>query len=181
MSDGSIGKTAAASKTRPEDTTQYAAGDVYSESATDDAGTMLEFENVVHQAGGSGYILDALLIHSAQETVDPDVELWLFDAEIASELDDNAAFAPSDAELESCIGVIKFPTGNFIAAGDNGVIHGRLENDDGPLAFHKRFTCQSDSRSIYGVLVMRNTYAPESAEKITIRLGILMDNLKETD
>lgn len=162
-------KKARASLTRPADTTAYTAGDVVSAVTTNDHYT---FEGAVVKGRGrlSGALSSAICYTSANVATKPDLELWVFDTDIA-EVADNGAFAPTDAELLTLIGVVSFPTGDFLVgtatagAGGNAVC--LVENIG--IAF------QAASTSLYGQLVMRNAYVPVSGEVFTVDLLITQD------
>lgn len=144
-----------ASVTRPNNATQYTAGEVIG-AATGDA---MEFFSELH-----GIVRSAVLIDSAAEATKPDIDLLLFDAEptVAA---DNAAFAVTDAQMERCIGAIQFAGANFRAGSSgNGVI---VATAFGELPY----SCLA--RKLYGVLVARNTYTPIANEKFTVRLGLM--------
>jgi hypothetical protein len=153
-----------ASYTRPADTTAYGAGDVVANSTS--AATVLTFSNIARGPGLGGVIQHALLIDSAAQSTKPDLELWLFDTAPTMQ-NDNAAWNPSDAELEALIGRIDFALGSFKTAGANGAT--QAANISVP------FQCTAAVQAIYGVLVVRNAYTPVSAEKFTIRLHALQD------
>lgn len=159
-----VTKVVTVSKTRPADTTTYAAGDVLNESTS--AGTVWTFSNMARGPGLGGMIQHALLIDSAASSLKLDSELWLFDTAPATQ-NDNVAWAPSDAEMEACLGRIDFATGSFKTAGANGAI--QASNISLP------FQCTSAVQAIYGILVVRNAFVPISAEKFVIRLHVLQD------
>lgn len=159
----------AASKVRPADTNVYAAGDVINESAS--AGTVITFTNAGRTKGNSGIINSAQIIDSANQVLPPTLILWLFAAEPTT-VNDNEAFAPTDAELEdSLIGIITFNellVGNpAAAAAGNYMLQAKNQNLE--------FVCGLTSRTLYGVLQVVNAYTPISAEKFTIKLGIFQD------
>lgn len=156
--------TVNASYTRPGDTTAYAAGDVVADSTS--AATVLTFSEVVRFVGGGGIIQGAQLIDSAAPATFGEFELYLFDTVPAMQ-NDNAAWAPSDSEMEKCIGVIPFPAALAKVGGSN------LVYDVDSLS--KSFNAAASVRDIYGVLVVRNAYTPANAEKFTIRLHVLRD------
>jgi len=159
-----VSKVQTITKTRPADTTTYAAGDVISESTS--AGTVWTFP--FSRTNGLGGILqDSALINSTAQTLKMDADLYLFDTTIASNLNDNAAFAPSDAEMKTLLTVITFLGG----AGKVG--SGNFSNEVTGLA--RVMQCASAQSSIFGVLVARNAYVPTSAEDVTIRLKIIQD------
>jgi hypothetical protein len=107
-----------------------------------------------------------VLIGSVAATLKPDFELYLFDTTVTMQ-NDNVAWAPSDAEMETCVGMISFPGGYWRTAGANGII----EMD----ALSKSFNCGGASTTLFGILVARNAYVPASGEKFTIRLKIIQD------
>ena len=167
------GKTAVVSGsiTRPADTTAYAAGDAVTDSTS--SPTTLTFSNAARVNQGSGVIVGATLVDSANQTTKGDFDLLIFDTTYTPD-NDNAVFTPTDAELETCIGVIRFASGSFVigdatsGAGGNAFCSGTITNN---IAFK----CGSGSASLFGALVARSAYTPVSGEKFTIRLRILQD------
>lgn len=159
-----VSKVITVSKTRPADTTTYAAGDVLAESTS--AATVWTFPGFARAAGLGGILQGAELIGSTAQALKLDAELWLFDT-VPTTQNDNAAWAPTDAELESSLGYIAFATANWKTAGANGLIM-----VDG-LA--KSLQCAAAATSLFGVLVARNAYVPTSAEKWTVRLHAIQD------
>lgn len=144
-----------ASVTRPANTTAYAAGDVVGPAV----GAAMEFF-----AEQSGLIRSAVLVDSAAEATKPDLDLALF-TEAPDVAADNAAFAPTDAQAEKCVGVLSFLGLDFktLAAG-NGVIQADAIDIE-----------YSADRKLYGVLIARNAYTPVSGEKFTVRLNLIVE------
>lgn len=159
---GGITAVVEANKTRPADTTQYAAGDVINESTT--AGTVWTFANCGRTNGGTGIVLGAVLTVSTDPTTDYDTELWLFDAEPAT-ANDNAAFAPTDAELRDLVCIIEFDTA---FAGSGNLAYQKL-------GLNAAFKCATDAKDLYGVLVTRSTTTPASGDRFDIRLTLAQD------
>lgn len=146
-------------------TTQYTAGDVICNAAT------LVFPNAIR--GGSGLLNFATITTSNNATAKPTLELWLFDTTIAA-VADNAAFAPTDAEMLTLIGVVRFESSDFkvglSGAATNGNAMCQVSNIGIPLA-----RAVGQGGDIYGQLVDRTTagYVPIALEQFRIRLGIL--------
>lgn len=159
-----VTKLVTVSKTRPADITTYAAGDVVNESTS--AGTVWTFSNMVRGAGLGGVIQAAQLIDSAAQSTKPDLELYLFDTTLTTQ-NDNAAWAPADADMKTLVARIDFSLGSFKTAGGNGVIQA--------VNLSLPFQCASGSTTLYGILVARNAYTPISSEEFTIRLAVLQD------
>lgn len=157
-----------ASKTRPNDTTTYASGEVVNESAS--AGTNWTFSNCARVAGGSGTIMKVHLDDSALQTLRFQGELWLFDAAPTAD-NDNAVFTPTDAEQQTVVAVI--PLGIQYAgdatsgAGGNCLVTSGVVNEP--------FKCAAGSTTLYGVLVVREAYIPVAQEVFNIRLFIQQD------
>jgi hypothetical protein len=150
--------------TRPNDTTQYAIGDVIADSAS--AATILTFEPV-NDDGRGAIIQAATLIDNEAPATKLDSELYLFDTAPTMQ-NDNAAWTPTDAELRQCIGLIAFPVANFkvAKASENGLIHVQsIALPVRPLA----------GRKIYGILIARNTYTPVGQETFKILLHLRKD------
>lgn len=155
--------------TRPADTEQYAAGDVIANSTSTPA--VITFSGCARINGGTGIIVGAQLIDSANQTVKPALELWLFDTTVTPD-NDNAVFTPTDAELLTLVGIIQFSTwfvGDATAgAGGNVASLAVLSN-------HLVFDCGTATTALYGVLVARNAYTPVSGEIFSVRLRVLQD------
>lgn len=171
---GGRSRTINGSVTRPADTNVYAVGDAITDSTS--APTVLTFSGCARINQGSGTILGATLIDSANQTTKGDFDLFLFDTTYTVD-NDNAAFTPTDAEMETAVGVISF-LGGFAKAGDatsgaggNLIYAGQLGAYNDPIVFQ----CGAASTSLFGALVARNAYTPVSGEKFTIRLRIAQD------
>lgn len=88
-------------------------------SAGDALGGRLEFNGASHGAGESGVVEAVRIVDRAAQGMDTD--LILFDQAFTATAD-NAAFDPSDADLENMVGQISLlNTENYIAYTDNGV------------------------------------------------------------
>jgi hypothetical protein len=169
------GRTAIASFTRPNDTTAYAAGDVASDSTT--VPTVLTFSGAFGPNSLGFCIINQLVvISSANQATKPDLELWLFDTLPAAQ-NDNAAYAPTDADLAAshgggCIGVITIPASAFRAgnatAGAGGNCIADIQNIGMPI--NSRPT---SAGMLYGHVVVRNAYTPVAQEQFTFKLKLL--------
>jgi len=151
--------------TRPADTTAYADGDTVCNSTS--APTIMTFSNVA-RAGGLGAVLQsALLIMSTAAATAGDFDLLLFDTSITMS-NDNAAFSPSDSDVEKAVAVIQFrgtTNGSKLAA--------NIVYDAGAIS--RSVKCAASSTSLYGVLVARSAYVPGNAEVFRVRLGVIQD------
>jgi hypothetical protein len=144
--------------TRPADTTAYTAGDVVCNAAT------LVFPRCARN--GSAVLQHAKIVTSANVATKPDLDLWLFDTTIAA-VADNAAFAPTDAEMLTLIAVVPFATADFkvglSGSGGSGNAVCEIKNLGIPL----------NASTLYGQLVARNAYVPIASEVFKITLGFL--------
>ncbi len=155
--------------TRPADTTAYAAGDVVCNSTS--APVVITFTNCARINAGSGLIVGAQLVDGAYVASTLAAELWLFDTTITMD-NDNAVFTPTDAELQTLVGVIQF--NNPLVGDATAGVGGNVVNL-ATLVNHIAFTTGAASRNLFGVLVARNAYVPISAETFDIRLRISQD------
>jgi hypothetical protein len=156
--------------TRPAlDTNQYTAGDVVCGSTS--APAVITFAGCARANSGTGVIVGAHCVDSANQTTKPQLELWLFDTTVTPD-NDNAVFTPTDAELLTLVGIIQFGTWYVgdatAAAGGNIVSLATLVN-------HIAFDCGAAVTALYGVLVARNAYTPVADEVFSVRLRILQD------
>jgi len=115
---------------------------------------------VFPNANQNGVIRGARLHSSAAQGTLPDIDLWLFRADIAN-VADNAAFAPTDAEALTVIAILNFDT--FVKGGTNSV---------GFFTSLYREFHLTDPEKIYGQMVVQNAYTPVSAETFTCELDI---------
>lgn len=164
---GSKARFTSAAVVRPADTNAYAAGDVVAATTTATLNTNLRFP--LNSATGSGWIMQARLVDSAGVTPPPDLQLWLFDSPVAMDAD-NAAFTPTDDEMERMVAIIAFPTGAFVVGDATSGAGGNVVCD--AQALWIPFALEADKTMLYGVLVVRNAYVPVSAEKFTVRLTL---------
>lgn len=157
--------------TRPANITQYADGDVVANA--DDS--HLLFEGVV-EAGAvlrSGSIPTARIVSSANQSQKPELELWLFDLAVAT-VGDNAAFAPTDAEMANLVGIIDFPASSWKVgnAGAGATGNSVCEATNIGLVFKLAGT------DLHGVLVVRDPgtpYTPVDSEVFTVDLLVTKD------
>jgi hypothetical protein len=146
-------------------------------SSTTATGGLITFSSVVRFAGGGARLQYAYLIDSEWPATKLMADLFLFTVNTVTVAGDNAAFAPIDADMRSCIGVIRFD-GTAATAGvqgqatTNGYIGGLFYGaTTNPIAFN----CAAADTALYGVLVARNAYAPVAAERFDIFLVLNPD------
>jgi hypothetical protein len=155
--------TTAASFARPANTTTYTAGDVVCNAAT------LIFPNGPASTGS--VLQHAVITTSANVATKPDLELWLFSATVAA-VADNAAFAPTDAEMLTLVAVVEFPTADFkvglSGAGTSGNAVCEAKNLGIPLN-----PASAQNAELYGQIVVRNAYEPISAEAFKVVLHLV--------
>lgn len=131
----------------------YAANDVLSQSATNDAGVHWVFANAARVAGGSGWITKVRATCSV-DALTPRLRIWLFDADPAtSEKDDNAAFNLTAADRAKWIGCVDLP-----ALSDAGAISVTQNTTE-----RFRFVCASGSRDLLAIVQTLDAITNESA------------------
>jgi hypothetical protein len=160
---GGFSKVATLTMTRPNNTNVYAAGD----EIADTAGTAAQRTFACARVNnGTGVITGACLIYSNNPVVTPVLELYLFDTDPTS-AGDNNAFAPTDAQLATAIGVITFPAPKVGTTGTSG----NLIYVSDPLSI--QFAATGGTTSIFGLLVTRIGFTPIAvSETLTIRLRV---------
>jgi len=151
--------------TRPEDTTQYTAGDV----VADDAGGMISFEGLSLFKESGAIIKSAAIISSQNASTPLEAELLLFSESFAIAAD-NAAFAPTDTQLEKIVASILFPSAGW----SEGVSSSGADGNSFCTIMNLGYAVPSD---LYGVIVARNAYEPVSAEKLTISLSLILNHV----
>lgn len=145
-----------ASYTRPNDTTQYAAGDVLSDSTS--APTVLTFKGAIRD--GNSTLKAAICVDSVPAGTKPDLELWLFHTTVTP-VNDNDAFTITDAEALTLVAIVPFAVADFKASALNCAC--QKTGLDIPL----RGAVDSKAgrtQDLYGIVVARNTYTPAALE-----------------
>lgn len=130
-------------------------------SANDAVGGLLTFAGAAYGDGDGGVIKDLLIIDDAGQDVA--LELWLFNASFTA-MTNNAAWAPSEADLRKLVAVIASSSGAWFAAGTPSVL--RVE-------VSQRYDL--DGTSMYGQLVTRGTPTFAATDDVTVVLGLLQD------
>jgi hypothetical protein len=147
--------------TRPNDSTQYAAGDAIS----DNTSTPTAAGYFTFAFGGMTaptVVLTDFYIHkSAQGSTNATFALLLFTARPAlAGFEDNAASAITDTEMrDDCVGVVQ-----FAAADWNNVATGDAQN----VAQNITVTGTGEGLTLYGVLIAQAAYTPGASEVITV-------------
>lgn len=158
------GKTVSvdANFTRPADTTAYATNDSLTNSTS--APTVLTFSNAARASGGSGVILDAILIDESNPGTVGSFDLMLYDTTFTP-TNDNAAFNPSTTIQRTFVGKISFST-QIVCGTTSQAYHATGVN----LAF-----VTVGSANLFGQLVARNAYTPANTGRFDLRLKVLQD------
>ena len=127
--------------------------------ANDAVGGLLTFADAARATGMGGVVKSLLILDDAGQDVE--MELWLF-RETFTAMADNAAWAPSQADLRKLVGIISTADGAWFAAGTPSA--GRVEAS-------QTYTCTGTS--LFGQLVTRGTPTFAATDDISIVLGCL--------
>jgi hypothetical protein len=131
------------------DTDAYTAGDV--------VGGLIEFE--VGSPGGGGVVRSVILVDDAAQS-EP-YKLYLFDTE-PSAIADDAAFAPTIADLKKLVGIIDIVAGDYVTLNSNVIaIRTGLSID---------YVCSTGILFAYLVAVDTPDYA--AAADLTLRVTV---------
>lgn len=133
----------------------YVTGDYIGTTTTPQA-----FANAVGTAGGKG-VVQSIVISDKNTNAAVALELWLFSATFVAPTD-SAAWAISDAEALTCVGVIPLTTDRWMASGNNKIY------SDGNIGLV--ITCAATS--LFYALVARGSPTLISGD-LQITLGIL--------
>lgn len=134
--------------TRPANTDAYTARDAIGTAATH----VLTFKT----NGNSGLIFNAEVVDSVHTTTHT-AEIWLFSVAPAAQAD-NAAFAPTDAEMLNHLGTIVCDTA--LTTGANRIVYPSTR------------PALNYTGSIYGCLVAIGGTTPTSGEVFTVKLHV---------
>lgn len=154
--------TASTDLTRPADTTAYAAADAISDSTSAPTAGGFTLTGVARASGKSGVITD-MIVTSSNPAGGLNAELWVFDTAVTA-VNDNAAFAISDAEVKTLVAVVPF---TLAAGANNAAAH--IQN------LMAGFTTVGSANLRYLIRVV-SAYTPISGEVITVRAKCLPAN-----
>ena len=144
---------------RPANTTAYAIGDVLN---ADTIVVPISF-TVARANDTTGWVIGGKCTSSATVATAPNIDLLLFDATFATAAD-NAAFAPTDANMLTYIGKVNF---------NSWVSYSTTASaSDGTVATPFAFAPASGTQLIYGVAVLKNAYVPVSGEVFSFSLDV---------
>lgn len=153
-------------KTRPANTTAYAAGQVMAESTS--AGTVWTFANCARINQGTGTITSAELADSLSQVTHLQANLYLFSVAPTTTINDAQVWAPTYAELQNCVGVLQLISWYGSTSTSGASILASYDEI-------RKFVCAAASTTLYGVLVATNAYTPGNAETLNLTLGIEQD------
>ena len=130
-------------------------------AANEAVGGLLTFANAARTNGGGGVIKDVIILDDAGQ--DSTMELWLF-RETFTAMADNAAWAPSEADLRKLVAIITTGDGAWFAAGT-------------PSAARIEVSQRYDliGTSLFGQLVTRGTPTFVAVDDVTVIVGLLQD------
>jgi hypothetical protein len=133
-------------------------------TAGDALGGLLTFANAAKVAGGRGMITKVTIVDDAQQSAP--IDLVLFDRTFTATAD-NAAFDPSDADMQNCLGFIPVANTDYAEFNDNGVAT-KASGQQMPF----EFDLAGGVTSLFGQLVIRvgDTYA--ATDDITVKITV---------
>lgn len=130
-------------------------------SANDAVGGLLTFAAAALGTGLGGVVKDVLILDDAGQ--DAEMELWLFDQTFTA-MSDNAAWAPSEADLRNLVCIISTTDGAWFAAGTPSAAM---------VEANQRYDCTGTS--LFGQLVTRGTPTFAATDDVSVKIGLLGD------
>ena len=168
-------KRVTVSVTRPSDTNIYAINDALSDATS--GGVALKLKGFALDGMKGMYLDRAEARSSANQSTLPGIALHLFRAAIASDVNDNAAVALTDAEAATRVGVIEFPAADWKPLNAASGASGNASCEKDALAklieFRAGGGSNQDGEILYAVPVLLNTYTPVSGEIFTFDLELI--------
>jgi hypothetical protein len=146
--------------TRPADTTQYTAGDV----VTSAVAAALQFD-VARAAGAAVWVNNFVLTSTNVPAATGAFWAWLFTA-APTVAADNAAFAPSDAEMLTCAGRLML---------DHAQKTGANTHYQPSVLRPTYIVCAAADTKLYVVITDINAYTPANAEVFTATMHVCQD------
>ena len=128
--------------------------------AGDAVGGLLTFANAASIYKGDGRITKVVIVDDAKQTAV--LNLYLFDRTFTAMVD-NAAWSPSDADQQHCIGFIPIAAADYGNSDDNGVANVDCDFD---------FTLVSGGTSLFGQLVCTATPTYAATDDLTVKITV---------
>lgn len=141
--------------TRPANTTAYTANDVWSDSTSAPTSGGYTITSAARKSGGSGILTDMFITSSAVPGTLLQGEIHIFN-QAATNVNDNSAWALSDSEAKTRVGVVAF---TLLADANNSYYHATNLNYG--------FTCVGTANLRY-LIKVKNAYTPASGEVLSI-------------
>lgn len=135
----------------------YAAGDAI--------GGLMTFPLAVRMTASSGRISKVVIIDDAAQLAPIDI---IFFNQTFTPTADNAPFAPSDADMQNCIGQIQVVAADYSNFVNNSVATCLIWNSDG-------YGFQVAGTSLFAQMVVRATPTYVAVDDLTIKLTIEQD------
>lgn len=154
------GSTASTGVTRPADTTAYAINDCWSDSTSAPTAGGFTLTGLGRVSGGSGVISDLIITSSIDPATLLQAEIWIFDSAVTA-VNDNAAFAMSDADVLKLVGVVPFTLLSTVAGSGTNSYYWASNLNLG-------YTCVGTANLRY-LIKVKNAYTPGNAEVLTVR------------
>ncbi len=145
--------------TRPADTAQYAINDTIAASTS--TAYAIEVANVGAVPGQNVNVVGAYCSSTNPAATPVSLSVWLFNSPPASPVD-NAAFAITDGENDTVVGVI--PISTWVKSANNS--RGQAHTMKLPLK------CAAADTSLYALIVANNEYQPISGEVFKFKFHI---------
>lgn len=159
------GTTITAAIPRPANTTAYTAADAWANATS--AAVAVALPNASRGSDKSGIITDIFLHQAVRPGTLLTGELWIFDSQLATALNDNVAWALTSADLAKVVDVVEFA---MISTGSS------VSNSYCRLpGLNIGFTTVGQS-SLFVVPKVTNAYLPSSGEVLNIKAKILRSN-----
>lgn len=129
-------------------------------TAADAVGGLLTFEKAVSVYKGDARIVKVVIIDDAKQ--DENLILHLFDRTFTA-MADNAAWSPSDADMQHSIGHIEIPAANYMPGANNSHATVECEFD---------FALVAGGTSLFGQLECVGTPTYAATDDLTVKLTV---------
>lgn len=147
---------------RPANTTQYAANDVMADGTGD---ATFDLSGLAGQDGRAVRLRTIRLVTPQNALAQvPRLRLYFFGS-LPTLVADNAAFAPSDADIAKLVGVVNLEDGEWYAGTNNTFA---FKSVDIVCPILDRVSSATGPRPFYAMPVWTSSYVPESEEAFTL-------------
>lgn len=151
----------------------YSTGQMFAPSTVTATGGHISWLNCAGATGAGGLIVGGHMLVNCNMATNPLIDLYVFNATVTQTSDFAASWAPTSAERQSIIGLLRF---------DSPVVLASASGSSGSLLYAASFVggqsvlpFTASDANLYGLARVQNGWTPTTNAELVFRLAITRD------